>query len=84
MLMVCPCAEIIGGETSDYKGFDILVDDEMPTDEVFIAYKGCDFDTIRDMVISRGGRPVIPARSNRKAQILIDRFVYTLRNRIER
>ncbi len=77
-------AEITGGETSDYKGFDALVDDDMPAAKVFIADKGYDSDTVRDTVISRGGTPVIPARSNRKAQIPIDRFIYALRNQIER
>ena len=77
-------AEITGGEVSDYKGFDALMDDDTPAAKVFIADKGYDSDNIRDTVAERGGTPVIPMRSNRKEQIPVDSFIYALRNQIER
>jgi len=77
-------AEITGGEVSDYKGFDALLDDDMPAARVVIADKGYDSDAIRDMVTGRGGTPVIPTRSNRTQQIPVDGFIYALRNQIER
>lgn len=77
-------AEITGGEVSDYKGYDALADDELPTARVLIADKGYDADRIRENVIERGGTPVIPGRSNRKIPIPVDGFIYALRNQIER
>lgn len=77
-------AEITGGEVSDYKGHDVLVDEDLPDAKVFIADKGYDSDHIRATVEKRGGASVIPSRSNRKQAILIDGFAYALRNQIER
>jgi len=77
-------AEITGGEVSDYKGFDALVDDDLPPAKVLIGDKGYDSDHIRENVEERGGAPVIPGRANRKEPIEIDGFAYKLRNRIER
>ena len=77
-------AEITGGEVSDYKGFDLLLDDELPLAKVFIADKGYDSDGIRESLEVRGSAPIIPGRANRKLPIPIDAFIYALRNRIER
>ena len=77
-------AEITGGEVSDYKGFDELMDDDMPAAKVFIADKGYDSDAVRETVVERGGEPVIPMRSNRKEQVPVNGLVYALRNQIER
>jgi len=77
-------AEVTGGEVSDYKGYDVLADDDLPTARVLIADKGYDADHIRENIIERGGTPVIPGRSNRKIPIPVDGFIYALRNQIER
>ncbi len=77
-------AEITGGEVSDYKGYDALADDDLPTARVLIADKGYDADRIRENVTRRGGSTVIPGRSNRKTPIPLDDFIYALRNQIER
>ena len=77
-------AEITGGEVSDYKGFDTLLDDGLPQAKVFIADKGYDSDGIRESLEARGATPVIPGRANRRQPIAIDTFIYALRNRIER
>ena len=77
-------AEITGGQASDYKGYDLLQDDEPAPAKVLIADKGYDSDAIRDNVEENGGTPVIPGRSNRKQAIPIDTFVYALRNQVER
>ena len=77
-------AEITGGEVSDYKGFDTLLDDDLPLAKVFIADKGYDSDGIRGSLEASGAAPVIPGRANRKQPIPIDAFIYALRNRIER
>jgi len=77
-------AEITGGEVSDYKGYDALVDGDLPAAKVFIADKGYDSDHIRRDVEQRGGASVIPSRSNRKQIVPVDGFIYALRNQIER
>lgn len=76
--------EITGGETSDYKGFDLLRDGSLPPPKVFIADKGYDSNHIRETVSNEGGTPVIPARSNRKEPAPIDGITYALRNHVER
>ena len=73
-----------GGEVSDFKGFDALVDDDLPTARVFLADRGYDSDHIRRTIAERGGTPVIPAKGNRKEPIPHDTVTYALRNRIER
>jgi transposase len=77
-------AEITGGEVSDYKGYDVLADEDLPAGKVLIADRGYDSDHIRDDVEKRGGTPVIPGRANRKKPIPVDGFVYALGNQIER
>lgn len=77
-------AEISGGEVSDFKGFDTLVDDDLPETRVFIADRGYDSDHIRSVITGRGGTPVIPGKINRKKPILVDPVTYALRNRVER
>ena len=77
-------AEITGGEVSDYKGYDALLDEDLPPARVLIADKGYDADRIRQNITGRGGTPVIPGRSNRKQPIPVDSFIYALRNQIER
>ena len=77
-------AEITGGEVSDYRGFDTLLDADLPQAKVMIADKGYDSNGIRDSLEARGATPVILGRANRKQPIPIDTFIYALRNRIER
>ena len=76
--------EISGGETSDYKGFDLLRDGSLPPPKVFIADKGYDSNYIRETVTNEGGAPVFPARSNRIEPEPIDGITYALRNHVER
>ena len=77
-------AEITGGEVSDYKGYDLVMDPQCPAPKVFLADRGYDADRIRDDIEARGGTPVIPGRRNRKTNIPVDSYIYALRNRIER
>ena len=73
-----------GGQISDYKGFDELVDDELPAARVFLADRGYDSNHIRNTITARGGTPVIPGKTNRKEPIFVDAITYALRNRVER
>jgi len=76
--------EITPGQVSDYKGYDAVMDDDLPQPKVLIADRGYDSDAIRDDVQARGGTPVIPARRNRSHPIPVDGFIYALRNMVER
>lgn len=77
-------AEITGGEASDYKGYDLVMDADAPEPKVLIADKGYDADRIRAHTEAKGGVAVIPMRRGRKVQAPIDGHIYALRNRIER
>jgi transposase len=77
-------AEITGGEVSDYKGYDLLMDADAPEPKVLIADKGYDADRIRQHIEATGGVAVIPMRRGRKLQVPVDDHIYALRNRIER
>jgi transposase len=77
-------AEITGGEVSDYKGYDLVMDADAPAPKVLIADKGYDADRIREQTEANGGVAVIPMRRGRKNQTPIDDHIYALRNRIER
>ena len=77
-------AEITPGQVSDYRGYDAVMDDDLPQPKVLIADKGYDSDAIREDVEARGGTAVIPARKTRKMPEPIDGFIYDLRNLVER
>ena len=69
---------------SDFKGFDALVDADLPEARVFIADRGYDSDHIRRVITQRGGAPVIPGKNNRREPILVEPITCALRNRVER
>jgi transposase len=77
-------AEITGGQVSDYRGYDAVMDDDLPQPKVLMADRGYDSEHIREDVEQRGATPIIPARKNRKAPEPIDDFLYALRNLVER
>ena len=77
-------AEITGGDGIDYKGFDELVDADLPNAKVFLADRGYDSDHIRNTIAKRGGTSVIPGKINRKVPIQVDAITYALRIRVER
>ncbi len=77
-------AEISGREVSDYKGYDLVMDADVPAPRVFLADRGYDADRIRDDIEARGGTTVIPSRKSRKTDIPVESYIYALRNRIKR
>ena len=76
-------AENTGGQVSDYKGYDPVMEGG-PEPKVWLADRGYDANRIRDDVEARGGTAVIPTRKTRKVQALIDDVIYALRNLVER
>lgn len=76
--------DITPGQTSDYFGFDLIMDDNLPEPLVLLADKGYDADSIRDNMRSRNIQPVIPMRKSRKKRVGVDRTMYRLRNLVER
>ena len=73
-----------GGEVSDFKGYQPVMDAEGPTPKVLLADKGYDADFIRKDMERRGGFAMIPTKRNRLVQIPVDGAIYALRNMIER
>lgn len=76
--------EITPGQTSDYRGFDLVMADNLPAPSVLLADRGYDADHIRTVVEHRKALPVIPMRKSRKKRIGVDRSLYRLRNLVER
>jgi transposase len=46
--------------------------------------RGCDSEAVRNDIEERGGEAAILSTANRKVQHVVDKALYTLRNRIER
>lgn len=49
-------AEVTGGQVSDYRGYDAVMDDDLPQPRVLMADRGYDSDHIREDVEERAGR----------------------------
>jgi transposase len=77
-------SEITPGETSDYRGFDLVMDDNLPEPCVLLADRGYDSDKVRETMEARYVVPVIPMRKSRKLCVAVDRTLYRLRNLVER
>lgn len=77
-------AEITGGEVSDYKGYDLVMQADVPAPKVLLADRGYDSDRIRADLAERGATPIIPGRRSRKLPIPVDDFIYAMRNHVER
>ena len=76
-------AEITGGQVSDYKGYDPVMEGG-PDPKVLLADRGYDASRFRDDVAARGGTAVIPMRKTRKVQVPVHDFIHALRNLVER
>ena len=76
--------EITPGQTSDYKGFDLVMAPNLPRPVALVADKGYDSDAIRENLAEQDILPVIPMRRNRKNIIAVDTTIYALRNLVER
>ena len=77
-------ADVTPGQTSDHRGFDLVMGDDLPAPAALLGDKGYDADRIRAWAEARDAVPVIPMRRRRKARKGVDRSLYALRNRIER
>jgi transposase len=77
-------SDITPGQTSDYQGFDLVMDDNLPKPCVLLADRGYDSDKVRETMEARNVVPVIPMRKSRKLRVAEDRTLYRLRNLVER
>ena len=76
--------EITPGQTSDYLGFDLIMENNLPEPRVLLADRGYDSDNIRKTMEARNVMPVIPMRKTRKMRVGVDHSLYRLRNLVER
>ena len=74
---------VTAGQTSDHKGFDLVMGDDLPAPGALLADKGCDADRIRTWAEARDAIPVIPMRRNRTARAGVDQSLHALRNLVE-
>jgi transposase len=77
-------ADVTPGQTSDHKGCDLVMGDDLPASGALLADKGYDADRIRAWAEARDAIPVIPMHRNRKARMGADKTLYALRNLVER
>ncbi len=77
-------SDITPGQTSDYRGFDLVMDDNLPAPAVLIADRGYDSDKVRKTMEARNVVPVIPMRKSRRLRVVVDRTLYRLRDLVER
>lgn len=77
-------SDITPGQTSDYRGFDLVMDDDLPAPAVLIADRGYDSDKVRKTMEARNVVPVIPMRKSRRLRVVVDRALHRLRNLVER
>ncbi len=76
--------EITPGQTSDYRGFGLVMHDNLPEPEVLLADRGYDADRIRKNMDKRDIITQIPMRKTRKMRVDVDHTLYRLRNMVER
>lgn len=77
-------SDITPGQTSDYLGFDLVMDSNLPEPRVLLADRGYNADRVRKTMKGRNVLPVISMRKSRKLRVTIDRKLYRLRNLVER
>lgn len=61
--------DITPGQTSDYLGFDLVMDDNLPEPRVLLADRGYDADRIRKSMNERDIMTQIPMRKTRKMRV---------------
>lgn len=71
------------GQAADIKMLPVMLDAAPPADE-FLADKAYDSDGVREDLLGRGMRPVIPNKGDRRFLHPFDRKRYRSRNAIER
>lgn len=76
-------SDITPGQTSDYLGFDLVMDGNLPEPSVLLADRGHDSDKVRKTMEARNVVSVIPMRKSRKLRAAVDRPLYRLRNLVE-
>jgi IS5 family transposase len=74
---------ITPGQAHDVTAYPALMAEVDADPERMLADKGYDSDTVRKDIQDRGGEPVIPTKANRKQQIIVQKAIYGLRNRID-
>ena len=77
-------SDITPGQTSDYLGFDLVMDDNLPEPCILLADRGYDSDKVRKTMEARSILPVVPMRKSRRLRVAVDRMLYRLRNLVER
>lgn len=79
-----PCVLLLTpGNVHDCKVAQLCIE-AMPPSAELVADKGYDSQALREWLVERGTKPVIPPRKNRKIQYGYDRAIYKQRNVVER
>ena len=62
-------SDIKPGQTSEYLGFDLVMDDTLPEPCVLLADCGYDADNVRKTMGARNVMPIFPMRKTRKLRV---------------
>ena len=80
-----PIAVVITpGQEHDLNAYPALMEEIDDDPEQLLGDKGYDSDAVRQDAVERGTQALIPTKRNRKVQLIVDKAIYALRNRIER
>ncbi len=60
-------------QASDYLGFDLIMDANIPEPSVLLADRGYESDNVRKTMEARNVVPVIPMRKSRKLRVAVER-----------
>lgn len=77
-------SDITPGQTSDYPGFNLVVDDNLPKPSILLADRGHISDKVRETMSAHDVVPVIPMGKSRKLRGAMNRRLYRLRNLVKR
>src|ERR1044071_1941870 len=75
---------ITPGQAHDVTAFPALMREIERDPEQMLGDRGYASEAVRNDIEERGGEAAIPSTANRKVQHVVDKALYTLRNRIER
>ena len=77
-------SDFIRSQTTDCRGFDLVMGDNLHAPSVLLADRGYGADHIRKAVEAGEALPMISMRKSRKMRVGVDWSLYRLRNLVKR
>lgn len=77
-------SDVTQGQSSGYRGVDLVMDDNFPAPAVLLTDRNYDSDKIEKMMEARTIVFMIPMCQPRRLRVAVDRSLYRLRSLVER